>query len=196
MRNPGLPPPPSADIAVLELGPGSEPLLQHFFADNPQYFESVNGEAPGPADVHEEIHGTLPAGWTCSRKWIIGYVDAQGCLLAMANVVADLLAPSVWHIGTFIVATSRHGSGLAGTVYGGIESWAAGLGARWIRLGVVQGDIRAERFWARQGFVQTRVRTDISMGRRVHTVRVMFKPLNGGSLAGYLALVGRDHPQA
>jgi hypothetical protein len=34
------------------------------------------------------------------------------------------------------------------------------------------------------------------MGRRVHTVRVMFKPLNGGSLAGYLALVGRDHPQA
>jgi hypothetical protein len=112
----------------------------------------------------------------------------------MVNLVSDLLAPSVWHIGTFIVATSRHGSGDAHVLYRSIESWAQGHGARWFRLGVVQGSLRAERFWQRQGFIQTRARSGVSMGLRTNTLRVMFKPLAGGSMAQYLTLVERDRP--
>jgi hypothetical protein len=33
------------------------------------------------------------------------------------------------------------------------------------------------------------------MGRLVNTLRVMFKPLAGGTLGGYLALVERDCPE-
>jgi GNAT superfamily N-acetyltransferase len=112
------------------------------------------------------------------------------------NVVSDLLAPTVWHIGTFIVATSRHRSGDAQALYQELESWARGNGARWLRLGVVSGNARAERFWERQGFAQTRLRVGVNMGTLSNTVRVMFKALAGGSLQDYLALVERDRPDA
>jgi len=196
VRTNELPPSPSPELRVLELGADSESLLQRFFEENPLYFESVNGEPPQPTEAHEEIHGALPAGWRYTKKWVIGYASAQGSLVAMANLVSDLLAPSVWHIGSFIVATSKHGGGDALVLYRNLESWARCNGAQWFRLGVVEGNVRAERFWERQGFMQTRLRPGVSMGRLTNTLRVMFKPLAGGSLAQYLALVERDRPES
>jgi len=116
-------------------------------------------------------------------------------MVAMANVVSDLLAPGVWHIGLLIVATARHGTGEARVLYRGLESWAASNGASWLRLGVMQGNVRAERFWERLGFIQSRTRSGVQMGRLTHTVRVMVKPLTGGTLEHYLSLVRRDRPE-
>lgn len=125
-----LPLPSWPQLRALELGGGKEPLLQRFFDDNPLYFESVHGEPARPTEPHEEIHGTLPAGWPHTRKWVIGYATEQDDLVAMANIVCDFLAPSVWHIGTFIVATSQHGSGSAQLLYRNLDSWARSHGAQ------------------------------------------------------------------
>ena len=69
-------------------------------------------------------------------------------------------------------------------------------GAHWIRLGVVVGNARAERFWARCGYVQVRERGPLEMGKKTNMLRVMVKPLAGGSLDAYLSLVERDRPDA
>ena len=181
-------------LRSIELIADHEPLVQRFLEANPEYSLLVHGEPPTVNEAHEAIYGELPAGWSFTKKWLIGYVDADGALVAMANVVSDLLAPDVWHLGLFIVATSRHGIGDARALYCGLEDWAAANGARWMRLGVVQGNQRAERFWQAQGYVQTRTRCGVIMGKMTHTVRVMMKPLTGGTLAAYLLLVPRDHP--
>lgn len=191
-----LPTCPLPGLRVVELAAGAEPLLQRFFDDNPLYFVTVSGRPASAGEAHDEIHGELPAGWPFGRKWVIGYVDAAGTLAAMAHVVSDLLAPAVWHIGTFIVATARHGSGDAHALFGALQDWARSHGARWLRLGVVRGNERAERFWARQGFVQTRLRDAVVFGDHSATVRVMCKPLAGGTIEAYLVLVERDRPQA
>ena len=193
--HPGLPPPPLPELQVIELGADSVPVLQRFFEANPLYFLSVNGEPPQPTEAHEEINEDLPTGWQYTKKWVLGFADSSGSLVAMANVVSDLFAPSVWHVSTFIVATSRHGRGDAQVLYRSLESWAHGNGARWLRLGVVHGNIRAERFWERQGFIQVRLRSGVSMGKLTNTLRVMFKSLAGGSMPEYLALVERDRPE-
>jgi GNAT superfamily N-acetyltransferase len=195
MSTDGLPASPLPALRVLELGAGSETLLQRFFEANPLYFEAVHGEPAQATEAFEEIHGALPAGWPHAKKWVIGYADAAGSLVAMANLVSDLIAPSVWHIGTFIVATARHGSGDAQALYRSLESCAHRGGAQWLRLGVVQGHARAERFWEQQGFRQTRLRAGVAMGRLTNTLRVMVKPLAGGSLAQYLSLIDRDRPE-
>jgi len=189
-----LPLSPVPGLRAVELTAGSEPLLQQFFDENPLYFLSVHGEPAQPCEAHDEIHGAPPTGWPYTRKWVVGYVGEHGSLAAMANVVSDLPAPSVWHIGTFIVATSRHGTGDAQVLYRSLESWAHRSGACWLRLGVVRGNARAERFWEREGFMQTRLRTGVAMGRLSNTLRVMCKPLTGGSMEQYLALVDRDRP--
>jgi GNAT superfamily N-acetyltransferase len=194
MASTELPSSPLPDLGVIELGIGSEALLQRFFDANPEYFLAVSGEPAGPDEAHEEIRGEVPAGMSWTRKWLLGWVDAAGELAAMADGVVDLLAPGVWHIGLYIVATSRHGRGDARALYRSVESWAVQSGAAWMRLGVVAGNARAERFWEAQGFVETRTRT-VEMGQRTNTVRVMHKPLAGGTVEQYLALVPRDRPE-
>lgn len=183
------------NLRTIEITSSEEPLLQRFFETNPQYFLAVNGEPAGPNEAHEEIHGELPTGWRFTKKWMVGYVDAQNNLSAMANIISDLLAPHVWHIGLFVVATSRHGTGDAQTIYHGLESWAKASGAQWLRLGVVEGNARAEHFWESLGYMQTRTREGVVMGKLTNSIRVMVKPLAGGSIEQYLALIERDRPE-
>jgi hypothetical protein len=59
---------------------------------------------------------------------------------------------------------------------------------------VVQGRLRAERFWERQGYVTTKLREGVVMGQRINTLRVMVKPLSGNTVQDYLGLVPRDRP--
>jgi GNAT superfamily N-acetyltransferase len=191
---PTLPTPPLPGLRVVNLLNGGEATLQAFFDANPAYFLAVQG-APAPAgEAHEEIHEALPAGWPYTHKHVFGYENSDGQLEAMANVVSDLLAPGVWHLGTFIVATHRHGTGDAQTLYDAIEAWAQSQGARWMRLGVVRGHARAEAFWQRRGYQPVAQREGVEMGQQINTIRVLAKPLHGQPLADYYALVARDRP--
>lgn len=180
---------------TVELTRKHEPQLQRFFEANPAYFIAVNGEPPGPDAAREEIRGELPPGFRHTKRWVLGYFDRASAMVAMANVVSDLIAAGVWHIGLFVVATERHGAGDAQRLYHGLEDWARSNGAAWLRLGVVKGNARAERFWERLGFVEARTRP-VEMGKRMNTVRVMMKPLDGGTLGEYLSLVERDRPES
>lgn len=170
------------------------PELQRFFGANPEYFVAVTGQPPGATEADEEYRAGPPEGWSHGKKWLLGFGNDADLFVGMANIVSDLLAPGVWHIGLFIIATSRHGTGDAQALHRGIESWAASRGAKWLRLGVVHGNVRAERFWEALGYVEARTRQGVELGRLVSTVRVMVKPLAGGTLAQYLTLVGRDRP--
>jgi hypothetical protein len=195
MSSTKLPHSPIPGLRTIQLTAEQEPLLQCFFEANPDYFLATHGESAGPNEVHEEIQGELPAGCNFTKKWVVGYLDTDNSLIAMATVVSDFLASGVWHIGLFVVATSCHGTGDAKMLYQGLESWSVSNGANWMRLGIVQGHVRAERFWKALGYIETRTREGVKMGKLVNIVRVMFKPLAGGTLEQYLTLVPRDRPE-
>jgi len=54
------------------------------------------------------------------------------------------------------------------------------------------GQCRAERYWESLGYIQTRTREGMQMGKLTNTVRVMVKPLAGGTIEEFLSLVPRD----
>jgi GNAT superfamily N-acetyltransferase len=191
----GLPSSPLPGVATVELTEERAPLLQRFFDENPAYFLATQGEPAGTGEALDEITSQLPAGMSFTKKWVVGYAATDGSLVAMASVITDLLAKSIFHIGTFIVATERHGNGDAQRLHDGLVAWAVANGAQWMRLGVVQGNTRAERFWAAQGYVPVRERPGIQMGSRVVIVRNMVKPLAGGRLDAYDSLAPRDAPE-
>jgi GNAT superfamily N-acetyltransferase len=168
------------------------PRLQKFFEDNPEYHIAVDGRRPRPEEAREELESLPPPEMPFERKWLFDYSLADGEMIAMANVISNLLAKDVWHVGLFIVATSLRGRGVAQAVYGDLEAWMREGGARWLRLGVVEGNVRAERFWTRLGYVELSRRLDVAMGERVNNVRVMVKPLGTATIPEYLALVPRD----
>jgi GNAT superfamily N-acetyltransferase len=178
-----------------EMGREEIAALQRFFAANPEYALAVEGEAPGPHAAMEAFESLPPPDWPLGRKWMLAFRDPDGNMVAMADVLSDLFVAGVWHVGLFVVATKLHGGGMAYELYEGLESWMKRAGAQWVRLGVVAGNARAERFWERLGYVEVRRRLGIGMGRRTNDVRVMVKPLAGGPLAEYLSLVARDRPE-
>lgn len=179
-----------------ELHQADVPRLQAFFDTNPDYFLTIGGEGPKATTAQEEFDSVPPPEFPYRQRWMLAWTDDDGAMVAMADVVADLFAPRVWHIGLFIVATSLHGHGTASLMYRQLEQWIRAGGAQWLRLGVVVGNVRAERFWARQGYAELRRRHDVPMGVRSNTVRVLLKPLGDGAIAEYLELVGRDRPDA
>ncbi len=191
---PGAPSSPIQSLSVVNLIPDGEDALQTFFEANPLYFMAVHGEPAQPGEANEELFEPLPAGWPFTQKYVFGFQDSNRRLAAMANVVSDLLAKGVWHVGTFIVETKRHGTGDAQAIYEALEHWALRGGAQWMRLGVVQGHARAEAFWLGRGYVQVALRTDIAMGLKTNAIRVMAKPLFSQALTEYYELVERDRP--
>ena len=113
----------------------------------------------------------------------------------MAGLIENLFVDYVWHIGLFVIATRLHGLGTAPGFYRALEDWLREQGCRWIRLGVVEGNARAERFWEKCGYREVRKRLAVPMGNRVNDVRVMVKPLAHHSVREYLSAVARDRTE-
>lgn len=182
-------------LAASELAEPELADLQALFASNPGYFELAEGERAGPGAARAMFERRPPEDMTYRRVWTIGTRDASGALVAVAVVVEDLIAAHVWHVGFFMVAGGVQGRGVGRAVYEALEAWMRGRGARWLRLGVVEGNVRAERFWRARGYTEVRRRDGLEMGRKVNCVLTMVKPLAGGTLDEYLALVARDRPE-
>lgn len=186
----------SAHFAARELGPADLPRLQSFIDHNPEYWLGLSGRPPAPDAAQVEFDEMPPARLGHARRWFAGVFDGGGALVGAVVFVSDLMAPGVWHVAWFIVATRLHGSGAAAEIFAAFEGFVRSHGASWLRLGVVDGNARAERFWARLGFVEVRRRHDVDTGQARNTVRVLVKALAQGELEAYLARVPRDRPDS
>lgn len=181
---------------AIELVDDDIPIIQTFLENNPEYFLSAEGCPPTDSQAKEEFESELPEEWAFTSKHAIGFVDASEEVTGFATIVSDLFTGGVWHIGLLIVSTDKHGQGVARDLYEGLEHWLKASGAKWLRLGVIAGNTRAERFWERNGYLETRRRYGVVMRDAIQTVRVMVKPLGEAGLGEYLNLVSRDHPDA
>ena len=169
------------------------PAIQAFYESNPAYTRLVEGAMVQPGAAELEFDDTPPPELGFDRKWwLLVHDRASGRLDALIDVVKDLMAPGIWHIGLFFVAEALHGQGTATTLHAALEEWARRGGARWLRLGVVAQNGRAARFWRRRGYHFVRSREVAASTGRVNTVWVLVKPLGDDTLASYLAVQTRD----
>jgi GNAT superfamily N-acetyltransferase len=172
------------------------PALQALFEANADYFEFANGVPVAPDAAAVEFDERPPPQLPYTRHWVAGLFGAGGRLDGALVVAADLGTAGVWHLALLLVDHAQRGRGLAAASVAALERWARAEGARWLRLVVLEGNTRAERFWAAQGFESTRTRTITDASGRPRVAQVRVKPLAGGTLADYRRLVPRDDPQS
>ena len=185
----------AAGLALRELRRDERPALQALFEANADYFVTVGGRPPGPDAAAEEHAELPPPALAWSRRWFAGIHDEAGRLVGVLNLVADLGTPGCWHVALFLLDHRHRGSGQAAALHAALERWAAAGGARWLRLGVVDGNTRAARFWRRLGYRPLRQRPLTGADGATREVVVMLKPLAADAgVDDYLARVPRDRP--
>jgi GNAT superfamily N-acetyltransferase len=184
----------STRFVVRELRRDELPALQQLYEANPDYFFTVGGLPPRPDEAQQEFDELPPAHIPFGTRWFAGVFDRKGVLKGLIIVVSDLSAREVWHTALFFVEVALRGTGAAGELQASLETWAAALGARWLRLGVVVGNRLAERFWSKCGYTPVRTRQILVADGETKATRVMVKPLAGGTLDEYLQRVPRDQP--
>jgi GNAT superfamily N-acetyltransferase len=172
------------------------PRLQALFDANPDYFQTVNGRNANPDEAQVEFDELPPPHLPFRERWMLGVFDDAGALVGVVLVLSDLGAPGVWHLALFLLATPLHGRGMAAPLLHALESWAIAGGAQWMRLGVVTANARGRRFWERCGYRPVRMRENVDTGGRLNDLLVCTKPLAGGTVDDYLALVPRDRPDS
>ena len=186
-----------ADWRAVVADPAVAPELQAFYEANPDYWHLVHGRAPGADEAASGFDARPPddMSYTGLPIWVIRD-RTTGRIVGEVSAATDLLAPGVFHLGFFVVETARHGSGFAAEVYAGYEVWAAEKGARWLRLGVVADNPRAEAFWRARGYLEMRRFEGYVLGDRAHQLIVMMKPIGSNTVADYLDAVPRDRPES
>jgi GNAT superfamily N-acetyltransferase len=186
----------SLRLVVRELQFEEVPALQALFEANPAYFLAVNGRAPDPDEAQREFDELPPAHLSYGTRWFAGVFDRTGASRGSVILVSDLPAHGVWHTALFFLAHEVRGTGAAMELHTALESKARICGAQWLRLAVIEGNGRAERFWSKCGYSAVRVRDIVNASGQARTARVMVKALTGGSIPDYLQLAPRDHPDS
>jgi GNAT superfamily N-acetyltransferase len=184
------------DFVVRELGVEELPELQALFEANPGYFVAVNGKPPAANEAMREYEDFPPPHLTYGTRWFAGIFDRHRTMVGVSIVISDLSAKDVWHIALFFLDHKLRGTGAAEDLCTSIEALSISSGARWMRLGVIEGNHRAERFWSKCGYSEVRTRQLTNLSGEPRIVRVMVKPLLGGTFAEYLRLVPRDAPNS
>lgn len=167
--------------------------LQAFHEANAGYWWLTHGHPPAADDAVTAFDKGPPSfmSWRL-HPWLWARDRDHGALIGQFRYVVDLMAPGVCHLGFFMVAQHLHGTGFAQRLYEDYEAAAHAAQARWLRLGVVEANPRARRFWLRQGYVDVKRTLGTVLGQRTHVQITMVKPVGGATLADYLAAVPYD----
>ena len=171
--------------------------VQSFIEANPEYWLLTHGHGPPPDDAARSLDSLPPADMSYSEHfWFLVRDNSTREILGQLGIAADLLAVGVYHLGFFMTASRTHGSGFAHRLHEAYERWALERGARWLRLGVVEANGRAEAFWRRVGYREVRRLDGYPLGDLVHVLITMVKPMPGETLDEYLVAVLRDSDRA
>ncbi|MFT3816064.1 MAG: GNAT family N-acetyltransferase [Rubrivivax sp.] len=152
--------------------------LQQLFERAPRYAEATTGESVSAAAAREALEA-LPPGKLQEDKFVFGAFTDDDVLVGCADLIRGYPSPSVAYVGLLLVDERLENRGYGTEILKQIEAIAVGWAVCIkLRLGVVQANERALRFWSRQGFQAT--------GE--------VKPYAAGSVVSQIALFERKLP--
>jgi ribosomal protein S18 acetylase RimI-like enzyme len=145
----------AAACAVRRLAAVDWPLYRYLrmraLAEAPDAFSSTLAEALPRGDADWQLR--LAAADPSLDLPLVAYVDRVAAGLVWGRI--DAAEPAVAHVFQMWVDPGCRGGGVGGLLLAAVRDWAAGGGARELRLGVTRGNGAAERLYRSAGFVAT-----------------------------------------
>lgn len=127
------------------------PAALRLMQSNPAFYRVCPPEPTAASVAFDLVH--LPPRAVPEDKYFLGFWDGE-TLVALLDLILHYPTRQHAFFGFFMLDASRQGRGEAAAI---VKETLAALRSEFsaVRLGVVIGNTRAERFWARCGFTPT-----------------------------------------
>jgi len=158
---------------VRRFKPADAAALQGLYERCTDYHEMHEGFATRPSAAADEL-AMLPPGRTLEDKFSMGIYEPGGPLIGYLDIVRHYPATNEWWIGLLMLDPEARAKGLGARLFRATWNWVLSQDGKAIYLAVLEENIRAERFWRRQGFEEVRRQAHTSeTGNKISQVIVM-----------------------
>lgn len=147
----------SARYAVRRLTEADVPAVLKLCRGNPLYYEHC--PPPPTEETVRADMAALPPRKTLADKYYLGFFEGDR-LCAVLDLITAYPRPEIAFWGFLMLDATLQGQGRGTALVSELCAVLAAKGFRTVRLGWAASNLRAERFWKKNGFVETGVRYD------------------------------------
>lgn len=165
-------PPVIEGFAVRPLEDRDVVPLQALFDQDPEYFVEINGRA----FTVEEVRAALPPGLSYDDKFSYA-LERGGRVEGVIDLVRGYPEPQVMYLGFLFLSKAVRGGGAGRRCLRGLYVWAREMGARVLRLGVVEPNAKARHLYATEGFTFEAMREVDPEAKRMRRTLVLRRAL-------------------
>ncbi|MDD3965802.1 MAG: GNAT family N-acetyltransferase [Candidatus Neomarinimicrobiota bacterium] len=166
---------PPNTFRIRVLGPEHEPALRILCKECSDYCTMVTGREPRLNDAGK-ILNELPPGKSKEDKFVYGLLDREERLVGILDVVRNYHEEGEWTIGLLMIRPEDRGRGEGRRMHAFVKLKVIEQGGRCLRLGVLENNTRAWKFWRELGYKEHDFVTRRYEGKD-HSVVIMKLPL-------------------
>ncbi len=145
--------------------------IQKLLNDCNDFSILVTGESTLP-NAAKDLLMECPPGIELENKYVIGLIDRKGVLIGLLDAVNGYPKPGIWFIGLLLFSPDHRQKGLGKKTLEEFEKWILSQGATEVRLGVVEANKAAIRFWKKMEFHLLEKRPPAKFGLKEQKVLV------------------------
>jgi ribosomal protein S18 acetylase RimI-like enzyme len=164
------------DLYIVQLDLNDVGKIQSLLEKCADYNEMLTGEPVEPEDGFELL-ADLPSGKTLEEKHVLGIFDCMNDLIGVLDFVENYPDEGEWYIGLLLLDPDKRNKGIGERVLRAFEDWARQSGVMAVRLGVVEQNDGAFRFWTRAGYEPVEKRPARWYGAREQVVYILRRDL-------------------
>lgn len=136
------------------------------------YFILSGGTLPTKDDVNN-LFTDLPPNKNLEDKFLFGIYKSNN-LIGIIDIIRNYPTVSEWTIGLLLLEPKERGRGLGTVIHEALVRWAKSLGAKRFRIGVINDNDSACRFWTNLGYVKVKeISMDIVSKKHIVNIMVM-----------------------
>jgi GNAT superfamily N-acetyltransferase len=139
------------------------------------YIHLERDAAPSP-DVAHEFFTDVPPGCDAAHSLRLGVFDS-GHLIAITDMAMGYPDAQTAYLSLLLIAPQARGRGVGPHILHYLQSRARENGATAICLGVLDANPRGRAFWRREGFRDTGLSGNVTLGQKTQMAHRLKKPL-------------------
>ncbi len=139
------------------------------------YVRLERGQDPDAA-LLKEVYTDAPPGLSPDESYRVGLYDST-TLIAIADMSFGYPEADDCYLGLMLLRPAARGQGHGAGLLRHLEAVARDRGAKRMLLAVLNANPRGRRFWESQGFADTGLSGEVTLGSRTQPVQRLAKPL-------------------